>query len=743
VLTELQSQLGLQGTTVDGRSLVEYLLADETLSTELAPAAAGATHVRTLVTATASAIMEALIIAVATAQSWAGAALTYTAAITAAICVVITFQSPFSNAMWSTLSTFVLRKRTATLRRAAAFAPEQFEFAFRTLVRAARTSGYKKLLIVFDNIDRLHDDSAMDVLSAIKTYMDIEGCVYLIPCDDTRLTIQIKDSLGIGSDTAAGTEHASEFLQKFFQLTLRLPAIATPDYTRFVDSQVTKAGLENILSVRGRDLALLAYGRETPRKIKRFINDFIGYWQIASTLEEEGFLEAGAITAYPDFLAKMTVIYQLWPESLDDLAETLELVSTGTLAQELMSGQPPALCAFLQASVAIETPPSLHAFRFLKRGEFFRDPQSAAVADQAIRSRDGNRFRELMAQDNLTAADAVAVALDRMLVIGRQPGLISENAAHVLLDSELLIPEAVREKVWSSLGRHFAAVVALDPAVAARVYAPARLARVVNLAPAQEKPKVTDAWLRLIFHSALPLSIRADLIVGFLEEGANADRFADLEDRLRESLAHDQQFVFGLTARYLDQISRSGASFTRLADLILERTALLVNSAGPNDADDTIQAALLAYIAVNIFASSDWQARCAAAIASRLSSCSPGVDSFPGAFFDAIREAWDRRIPDPLRRDIGSILNERLRSAASGSERALWLNWAVDLAPRLDNVSADDLYEFFMAAMRNPDSYKDFAASLRQETWRWFGSRIELAESANQKGYRGAELWLG
>src|SRR3989344_994813 len=70
--------------------------------------------------------------------------------------------------------------------------PEQFEALFRTILQKVN----KKVVIVFDNIDRVQGDAAIKILSAIKTFLDpagVPGLVFIVPCDSEAIISQIKN----------------------------------------------------------------------------------------------------------------------------------------------------------------------------------------------------------------------------------------------------------------------------------------------------------------------------------------------------------------------------------------------------------------------------------------------------------------------------------------------------------------------------------------------------------------------
>src|SRR3989344_9339385 len=70
--------------------------------------------------------------------------------------------------------------------------PEQFEALFKLILKKVA----KKVVIVFDNIDRVQGDAAIKILSAIKAFLDpagVVGLVFIVPCDSEAIISQIKN----------------------------------------------------------------------------------------------------------------------------------------------------------------------------------------------------------------------------------------------------------------------------------------------------------------------------------------------------------------------------------------------------------------------------------------------------------------------------------------------------------------------------------------------------------------------
>ena len=184
----------------------------------------------------------------------------------------------------------------------------------------------KRIIFVFDNfdnLDRCPEEVAVGTIGVIETYLDEPGCVYIIPCDESALLMHITKSYTWenGDD---GTKYAREFLNKFFQTTLRFPIAPEFDIETFLDEQLSLAGMGD-LPADARDVLVSGYLGQTPRHIKRVLNDLTAFRSLAIQAENQGLVERGALTANLSLLTKMSVISVEWPAFLNQLADDPEL----------------------------------------------------------------------------------------------------------------------------------------------------------------------------------------------------------------------------------------------------------------------------------------------------------------------------------------------------------------------------------------------------------------------------------
>ena len=158
------------------------------------------------------------------------------------------------------------------------FSPEQFEEIYKDMLLRIKDT---KFVIVFDNVDRCEPSYAYETLSTIKTFMDVTNCFYIITCDDEAIKKHIASRLEQGEFSKRFSE---EFVDKLFQTYIRIPTLKEVDRDNYIREMLERIDigkeLYNDIKII-TEILYYAYRGETPRNIKRFINDFATYYLLA------------------------------------------------------------------------------------------------------------------------------------------------------------------------------------------------------------------------------------------------------------------------------------------------------------------------------------------------------------------------------------------------------------------------------------------------------------------------------
>ena len=191
--------------------------------------------------------------------------------------------------------TFLVVQRT--FNRPPLVGAEEFEQALRLILNNRKLEN-KKILLIFDNIDRASFEKTEEILTGISAFFDHEenkNLVILVP-------FAIGRKCGLSQET----------VQKFFDSVIPIPELVPEDLTDytielFKQVQWTK-NVEDLS-------ALINFGPYiTPREIKHFINKFIASYNLATRMETEAgdnyhepYLSKGTISDHPLTLAKIMI----------------------------------------------------------------------------------------------------------------------------------------------------------------------------------------------------------------------------------------------------------------------------------------------------------------------------------------------------------------------------------------------------------------------------------------------------
>lgn len=176
-------------------------------------------------------------------------------------------------------------------------------------------SDAEKIVISIDNLDRCESETVYDVLVSLKTFMEQDKCIYLIPCDDEALVNHI---------SSIEDENEREFLRKFFQAHIRIPPKLAEDIEAYAASENEK--LSEALEPETVDVITNAY-IDNPRRIKHAINRVVTLRLLGTEIEETDSVSEGRLTAEEPFLAKISILEEEFSEFFDIISADPDLLN--------------------------------------------------------------------------------------------------------------------------------------------------------------------------------------------------------------------------------------------------------------------------------------------------------------------------------------------------------------------------------------------------------------------------------
>lgn len=227
---------------------------------------------------------------------------------------------------------------------------DRFRDQFARIVRALPGPAGRVVVFV-DDLDRCGPEKALQLLDAIKVFLDVSGCVFVLGVDVAVIQKALVQKYP--DDPVA----QNEYLAKIVQLPFHLPPLTESDldaYLRGLDVQFPDE--------RCRDVLLACLSRN-PRELKRVINTFALHWYLAQA-------RAKGAGVTPVRLAKVVVIQQAFGRLfalLRDQPRLLAVLERGLRARggqesEAIAEIPLEHQTIVTSPTGVAVPPSLVPF---------------------------------------------------------------------------------------------------------------------------------------------------------------------------------------------------------------------------------------------------------------------------------------------------------------------------------------------------------------------------------------------
>lgn len=170
---------------------------------------------------------------------------------------------------------------------------------------------FKKLVVIVDDLDRLSTKKVVAALDAIKAFVEINECIFIVTCDENILINAIeKEKLNKSIDI-----DGELFLDKLFHFRIPLPPIIENDMRTYaIDiSNQEVPGLVKLCNGQFEEIIDILIHAEvtTPRQVKKLLNSFSNNLLIANSREAQNRkLEQQLLTGENGlrFLAKLSVL---------------------------------------------------------------------------------------------------------------------------------------------------------------------------------------------------------------------------------------------------------------------------------------------------------------------------------------------------------------------------------------------------------------------------------------------------
>ena len=166
-------------------------------------------------------------------------------------------------------------KRSKSYRAHIAFLDE-FSEEFRRIIKLIGNG--KPLVVIIDDLDRCLPEKAIQVLEAIKLFLDVEGCIFLLAVDrnvvEKAIAVKYRDLLAIAKDAQNKPKQmfdvlGESYFEKIVQLPFVLPPISDKQFRDFVTNVYPNEHIRQCVDIFVEGLP------RNPRKVKRLLQIFL------------------------------------------------------------------------------------------------------------------------------------------------------------------------------------------------------------------------------------------------------------------------------------------------------------------------------------------------------------------------------------------------------------------------------------------------------------------------------------
>ncbi len=198
----------------------------------------------------------------------------------------------------------IVRREVDKRRMVQLASMEQFEETFKKTLETLMEGG--RLIVFVDDLDRCLPEKAIEVLEAIKLFLEVEGTVFVLGMDPEVIRRGIEGRYAAlfrreGDEREELPIRGDVYLQKIVQIPFYLPPLADGDVEAYIQALVP--GTNAMDEVTRKVFAIGLF--PNPRQVKRVLNIF-------HLLREIG--QARKLPISAPLLAKTVLIQTQWPK---------------------------------------------------------------------------------------------------------------------------------------------------------------------------------------------------------------------------------------------------------------------------------------------------------------------------------------------------------------------------------------------------------------------------------------------
>lgn len=197
--------------------------------------------------------------------------------------------------------------------------PFEFEKTFKKIL--VNLKDINKVVVVFDNLDRVSGDKAIEIISTIKAFLDPvdkdlkeRDVVFIIPCDEKAIKKHLKYSLII--DEEDDESYVNEYLKKFFNTIIWIPDFYITELEKLAILTLKKTKINEFQNEDLSALISLVF-TENPRQIIQFVNILVANYILLLNSKINDFKIKKSVPQ----LAKYLLLRQFFPNIIEQMKQ--------------------------------------------------------------------------------------------------------------------------------------------------------------------------------------------------------------------------------------------------------------------------------------------------------------------------------------------------------------------------------------------------------------------------------------
>lgn len=183
-----------------------------------------------------------------------------------------------------------------------------------------------KFIIIIDDLDRLSTKKMVEALDVLKTLMEIDKCVFIVPFDDSILKDALNKQIVSKFDNDQQVIESEFILDKLFQFRFYVPPLISSDmkdYTLNIIKTKAKDLYEMLTEDEIEEIVKMIFmydGLKTPRQIKKIINTFANNMLLFTSRVQGGKIDSSLLNKDGKLMiAKLSVLQSDFNDFYDDL----------------------------------------------------------------------------------------------------------------------------------------------------------------------------------------------------------------------------------------------------------------------------------------------------------------------------------------------------------------------------------------------------------------------------------------